>query len=218
MSNGRLGEMISKITKFMWLPFHEKINRVSFILAILKTRIYYNFIFNEIGRRSLIFKPMYIGNPQRIKIGNNTMIRSGARLEVIGADSAWKPELLIGDNVNIEQNVHIVCGSRISIGNNVSITGGVAIVDVIHPYDDVNYPVKVGSRVKCEGNYVEIGDGVFIGYGSIILPNVKIGNNSIIGAHTIVNAEVPSYCVVGGNPMRIIKEYNFELKEWIKVI
>lgn len=210
--------MIFKIAKFLRLPFHEKINRYFFILTIIKTRIYYDFVFKEIGRRSLIFKPMYIGNPQRIKIGHDTVIRSGVRLEVIGADSAWKPELSIGDNVNIEQNVHIVCGSRISIGNNVSITGNVAIVDVIHPYGDINDPIKVGNRVQCEGNYVEIGDDVFIGYGSIILPNIKIGNNSIIGAHTIVNSEVPSYCVVGGNPMKIIKRYNFELNEWIKVI
>ncbi|AQR71514.1 hypothetical protein BZG29_26705 [Janthinobacterium sp. LM6] len=209
--------MILKIVKFLNLPFHEKINRCFLMLAILKTKIYYNFVFKKIGKRSLLFKPLYIGNPQCIEIGNNTMIRSGARLEVIGESNAWEPELLIGDNVNIEQNVHIVCGSRISIGNNVSITGHVAIVDVIHPYNDIYNPIKVGDRVQCEGNYVEIGDGVFIGYGSIILPNTRIGKNSIIGAHTVVNSDVPSYCIAGGNPMRIIKKYNFELNEWVKM-
>lgn len=206
-----------KLAKFWRMSNYEKLNKFKFVFAMLKTKFYYKFFFQNIGKKSIIFNPLYFGNPDYITIGKNTLIRAGSRLEVIQDSDSSFGNLTIGDNVNIEQNVHIVCGGKIRIGNNVSITGNVAIVDVKHPHNDVYSTVKIGSRIQCKGNYIEIEDGVFIGFGSIILPNVKVGKNSVIGAHTIVNIDVPSYCVVGGNPMKILKKYDFESNEWKRI-
>ena len=55
---------------------------------------------------------------------------------------------------------------------------------------------------------VEIGDNVFVGADSVILPNVKIGTNIIIGSSSIVTRDIPDNCVAAGNPRRPIKSYN----------
>lgn len=193
------------------------LNIVGFRLARAKTRLFYGLFFGSIGRNSVVCKPLLITNPGKIFIKDFVTIRNGARLEVISTPAATTPRLTIGNNVNIEQNVHIVCGSRIDIGDDVSITGGVAIVDVVHPYDDVADHSKIGSRIQCDGNYVEIGNNVFIGFGAIIMPNVRIGRNSVIGAHAVVNHDVPDYSVAAGNPAKIVKKYCFESKKWKKL-
>lgn len=62
---------------------------------------------------------------------------------------------------------------------------------------------------------VDIEDGVFIGAGSTILPNVRIGKNSIIGANTVVTKNIPQNVVVVGNPAKIIcsvDEYTIKMK------
>ena len=53
-----------------------------------------------------------------------------------------------------------------------------------------------------------IGDNVFIGQGSIILPNTKIGNNVIIGAGSVVAKDVPDNVVIAGNPWRVLCSFD----------
>jgi acetyltransferase-like isoleucine patch superfamily enzyme len=194
----------------------EALNRAATLVARAKTRWFYRRYFASIGARSVIYQPMLIVHPEHIHLGAGVCIRKGARLETVPGHAAEAPQLVIGNNVNIEQNVHLVCGSRIIIGDNVSITGGVAIVDVSHPYQDVDDARKVGDRIACRGNYVEIGDDVFIGYGAIILPNVRIGKKSVVGAYAVVNADVPPYSVVAGNPAKVVRQYCFESKSWVR--
>ena len=55
------------------------------------------------------------------------------------------PELRIGNNVDIEQNVHIVCHHRVTIGDDVSITANCAIVDTTHAFDDLPPGTKIGG-------------------------------------------------------------------------
>jgi acetyltransferase-like isoleucine patch superfamily enzyme len=56
------------------------------------------------------------------------------------------------------------------------------------------------------GKDIIIGDGVWIGYGAIILPGVKIGKKAIIAAGAIVTKDVADYTIVGGNPAREIRK------------
>ena len=60
---------------------------------------------------------------------------------------------------------------------------------------------------------VRIGNNVFVGAGSIIMPGVTIGNNVVIGAGSIVTKDVESGCVVAGNPAKKIKNYDDFIKE-----
>lgn len=170
---------------------------------------------NKFGTKSRIYNPMLIVNHKNIAIGNNVLIRNGIRLEVVDPQS--DVVIIIGDNVNIEQNVHIVARSSIVIGDNVTITGNCSIVDVVHPYDEINPAKKIGDRISQESFPVSIGNDSFIGYGVHINPNVKIGKNCIVGANSVVTSNVPDFCVVAGAPAKIIKRYCHESQSWKKV-
>lgn len=61
------------------------------------------------------------------------------------------------------------------------------------------------SQLPFKGDIV-IGNDVWIGRESIVMPGVKIGDGSVIGAYSVVTKDVPPYCVVGGNPAKIIKK------------
>jgi acetyltransferase-like isoleucine patch superfamily enzyme len=207
----------SKIRRFLEKPFQEKVNLLETLLYRLKGALYYRRVFGSFGSGSVLFQPLLLSNPQFIHIGRNVMIRKGARLEAVISDPSTLPELRIGDNVNIEQNVHIVCHSRVTIGNDVSITGNCAIVDVTHPYMDVCNPVKIGDRVSSDRSMVEIGDKSFLGFNAIILPNVRIGRNCVVGAHSLVSRNVSDYTVVAGNPARVVRRYDPAEGKWVPV-
>jgi acetyltransferase-like isoleucine patch superfamily enzyme len=86
------------------------------------------------------------------------------------------------------------------------------------------YTLKKSFGVPDEGNLdssskgpVIIGNDVWVGYGSIILSGVKIGDGAIIGAGSIVTQDVPPYAIVGGNPARLIR-YRFSQDKIAKLL
>ena len=151
---------------------------------------------------------MLLKNYGNVQLGNHVSICQGIRIEIVYSSAGRKPELRIGDNVNIEQNVHIVCHSRILVGSNVSITGHCAIVDTTHPYQDIHDPRRIGDRILDDDSYVEIGEGSFLGFGTIVLPNVRIGRHCVIGANSCVTRDLPDYSVAAGNPATVIRLYD----------
>ncbi|WP_312420870.1 acyltransferase [Anaerospora hongkongensis] len=181
---------------------------------MLKTMLYYRIFFKSIGRKSIIRRPLLLLNTQYIDIGERVFIRDNVRLEVVCLNNKI-PQLSIGHNTNIEQNVHIICHDSLKIGRDVSITANCAIVDVTHPYNILTE--KIGTCISSETSKVIIGDGTFIGIGSVILPNVIIGKRVVIGANSVVTKDIPDYSIAVGNPARVIKRFNLETGKWEKV-
>lgn len=79
----------------------------------------------------------------------------------------------------------------------------VKILTSVHKENDLSKPVLF---CDLEFKEVVIEDGCDIGIGSIILPGVKIGEGSIVGAGAVVTKDVPPYSVVVGNPARILRK------------
>lgn len=106
-------------------------------------------------------------------------------------------------------------GEQLIIGNYCSIADGVQfLMGGEHKYDCITtYPFKVkkfGEAVEAlsKGKIV-VKDDVWIGYNSLILSGVTIGQGAVIAAGSVVVKDVPPYAIMGGNPAKIIK-YRFE--------
>lgn len=191
------------------------LNKVNSLKWKLITKFLFKRSFGFCGKNLFIQKPLYIGMPKYIFIGDNCFIRDGLRLEVV--DPQQDIVIKIGNNVNIEQNVHIVARGNITIGNNVSITAGCSIVDIIHPLQPPGTTLSYASVIEKERSDVSIGDGTMIGINSHISPGVSIGKGCVIGAHSVVTKNIPDYSICVGIPAKVIKVYNLKTNSWVRV-
>ena len=116
--------------------------------------------------------------------------------------------------------------TRLKIGHYVSISQEVKfMLDVEHYIDHIStFPFKVKVLKECpyeafsKGDII-VDDDVWIGYGSIIMSGVHIGQGAIVAAGAVVTKDVPPYAIVGGVPASVIK-YRFDeeiIKELSKI-
>jgi len=95
--------------------------------------------------------------------------------------------------------VFLDCGT-ITIGDDVMLGPKVALYAVSHPIDPTVRSYRQDFPVP-----ITIGDRVWIGGSSVICPGVTIGENSIIGAGSVVTKDIPPNVVAAGNPCRVIR-------------
>ena len=107
----------------------------------------------------------------------------------------------VGDYFYANHNLVITDGAPVTFGNNVFIGPNVCFTTAEHPLDAEQR--RRGLEIAAP---ITVGNDVWIGRESVIMPGVKIGDGSIIGAYAVVTRDVPPYCVVGGNPARFIKK------------
>ena len=142
---------------------------------------------------------------KRISIGEKTKFHDFFYLTVWGDDDD-RETITIGDNCNFGAFNHITSINRIVIGDNCLTGKWVTISDNNHGgsgFSDLKLPPIL--RKVCSKGPVIIGRDVWIGEKATILGGVNIGDGAVIGANAVVTKDVPPYCVVGGNPARIIK-------------
>jgi maltose O-acetyltransferase len=106
----------------------------------------------------------------------------------------------LGERVYFNFNCVILDCARVTIGSNVFFAPNVQVYAATHPLD------HVVRRTLEFGRAVTIGDDVWVGGGAIILPGVRVGSRSVIGAGSVVTRDVPDDVVVAGNPARVVRE------------
>lgn len=165
--------------------------------------------------------PFYIRGSKHISWGEN--FTSGVNLRV-DADPinliVSKCVLEIGNNVQVNDYVHIGAVSKVVIGNNVLIASKVYISDHNHGfYSGISQssPDMVPENRPIQALPVFIEDNVWLGEQVSVLPGVTIGKGSIIGANSVVSKSIPSNCIAVGIPARVIKKFNFNTKKWDKI-
>ena len=95
---------------------------LKWLFRLAVTQSWWRMRMGGVGHRSVLFKPLMVAGARRIHIGSRSQIRDLARLEVIDRpELGWRATLVIGDEVNIEQGVHVICQCDVKIGNRVSI-------------------------------------------------------------------------------------------------
>lgn len=195
--------MIKKIIKFIFMNRFEKHRS-----WVRNTYPYFHkFQYKHIGRKSYFLNPMFIAGMKYISMADDVGIWDGARVEMIDfwGGIQYSPELIIGNHVNIGQNLHLTCAERIVIEDNVVCSARVTITDINHDTDNCEIAVlEQGLSLKS----VTIKEGAFIGINSVIMPGVTIGKHAIVGANSVVTKDVPDYATVVGAPARIIRRKN----------
>lgn len=106
----------------------------------------------------------------------------------------------IGENFFANFNLTILDEAIVTIGDNVFIGPNVSIYTACHPID----PNERNKGIEW-AEPVTIGNNVWIGGSATILPGVKVGDNAVVGAGSVVTHDIPSNTVSAGNPARIIK-------------
>lgn len=155
---------------------------------------------------------MHILGAHCIRIGAGTHFDEHSHLtawEQTCAGGDFHPEINIGENCCFGAWNHITAINRIQIGNNLLTGKWMTITDNSHGETDFN-TLKTSPimRLVTSKGPVTIGNDVWIGDKATILPGVTIGDGAVIAANAVVTKDVPAYCVVGGNPAKIIKQAN----------
>lgn len=163
---------------------------------------------NECGKNSYMQFPFVLIGGGYIKIGKNFQAYKRLQLEAHDQHNGvcFKPQIVIGDDVHLNYDVHIGAINKITIGDGTLIASKVFITDHFHGNtrkQDLRLPPS--KRELYSKGEVCIGNNVWIGEGVAIMPNVTVGNNVIIGANSVVTKDVPNNCIAAGNPARVIR-------------
>ena len=112
-----------------------------------------------------------------------------------------------GEQIDIGADVFVNCdavmldAAPIVVGNHVDIGPGVRLLTALHPVDDHD-----ARRAGWESAApITVGDNVWLAAGVIVCPGVTIGENSVIGAGSVVTRDVPEHVLAVGNPCRVVR-------------
>jgi acetyltransferase-like isoleucine patch superfamily enzyme len=154
-----------------------------------------------------------VTSPECISIGDGVIVHEHAWLSVVAAIEGVRPSLSIGHRTSVGRMCHIACVGEVVIGRDVLISDRVFIGDTYHGYTDPDTPVL--RQPMADPEPVLIGDGAFLGIGSVILQGVTVGQRGYVAAGAVVTEDVPAGVVVVGNPARAVRRWDDAARAWI---
>lgn len=180
-------------------------------------------LFKRVGKNVIFGKNITLRHPHKISIGNNVILDENVLLDAKGDETSG---IVLGDFVTIGRNSALICKNGfIRIGSHVNITTYVNIGSGNHGRVLIGDHVEIGSfnhfsgwtyDIEKEGALpssegarsrgIRIGDLVWTGAGVILLDGVTIGRNTIVGAGSLVNKDLPPDAVVFGVPAKKIRD------------
>ena len=172
----------------LYLPEDEEIMRQQ-LLCLEKLYDYNATRPNEQEKREALLKEMFA------EIGEGCYIEPPLHANWAGA------HVHFGSNVYANFNLTLVDDTDIYVGDKVMFAPNVTVATAGHPinpelrYQAMQYNIPV-----------HIGNNVWIGANAVVLPGVTIGDNSVIGAGSVVTKDIPANVVAVGNPCRVIRE------------
>lgn len=146
---------------------------------------------SEQDKREKILKKMFA------EIGDDCYIEPPFHANWGGKNVHFGNGVYANFNLTMVDDCDIFVGNNVMFGPNVTVSAG---THPIHP--------ELRSKQAQYNIPIHIGNNVWIGANSVILPGVNIGDNSVIGAGSIVTKDIPSNVIAVGNPCRVLREIN----------
>jgi acetyltransferase-like isoleucine patch superfamily enzyme len=139
----------------------------------------------------LVFHPESIDIGDDVYVGHQTILKG-----------YYKNRMAIGSGTWIGQQCFLHSGGGLTVGKNVGIGPGVKIITSAHVEEGRD---KAILHCRIAFRPVEIEDDVDLGVGAIVLPGVRVGRGSQIGAGAVITEDVPRYAVAAGVPARVLR-------------
>jgi abequosyltransferase len=185
--------------KSLWYP-----------VANIKNR----FLFGSYGKDVYIEPGVVINRPRYIHVGDRTFIKQHTNINIHPADKKSKEGMLfLGKHVTISQGCIISVFKRIVLEDEVGMAPYACILDNTRKPTDITRPLQEQDIAV---GPVHIGEGSWLGYNVVVLPNVTIGKHCIIGALSVVKKDIPPYSVAVGCPAKVVKRYDFDRGKWVR--
>lgn len=188
-------------------------DKIILAIYVLRTKL--------IDKHVRLFRfPIDIRGRKYIDFGHRLTTGRNCRMDVF-KNSKIEKTLIFGNNVQLNDYVHIVAMDNITIGDNVLMASHVFISDNSHGCykgcDNDSNPMVPPTKRDYYTAPISIGNNSWIGEGVIIMPGVTIGEGCVIGAHSVVSRNIPNYSIAVGSPAKVIKKFDFTENKWIKV-
>lgn len=137
------------------------------------------------------------------KIGNNVWIETPFFCD-------YGEHIYIDEGTFINVNAIFLDNNSINIGKNGLIGPGVQLLTASHPLSAKERLITSNENLKTSyktfSKPIQIGDNVWIGGNTVVLPGITIGNNVTIGAGSVVTKDIPDNMLAYGNPCKIIRQ------------
>jgi acetyltransferase-like isoleucine patch superfamily enzyme len=154
--------------------------------------------------------PVSIVNPAGISIGAFVKIGSYAVLEALVPERGVT--IRIADGAYVGNFARITAVGEVVIGEEAMLGDRVYVSDTGHIYEDVAEPIKrQGLR---DGRRVEICRGAWLGIGAVVIGDVRVGENAVVGANAVVRQDVADQTVVAGNPATVVRHHDGDRWRW----
>jgi acetyltransferase-like isoleucine patch superfamily enzyme len=167
-------------------------------------------------------------NPFVHQRGRGATIRRRVRLDVLpfqpfrlGAGSTVEDFSVINNGVGpvrIGDHSRVGIGNvligPVTVGNQVILAQNVVISGLNHGYEDLTRPIR---QQPVSTREVVVEDECWIGANAVLTAGVRVGRHSVVAAGSVVTKDVPPFSVVGGNPARLLKQYDAERRAWVRV-
>lgn len=175
--------------------------------------LYFRFFLGKIGKNSILCGEIKLKNPEAIFIEDNVVVNPYAWIYCVNEKESI---VRIKKGTQIGHRFHCVSEKGVGIGEDVLIADNVFISDCNHGIE-VEHSLSFLEQKTTSKRNIEIGNGTWIGENVAII-GANIGKKCVIGANAVVTHDVDDYCIVAGNPAKVIKRYNFSTHKWERII
>ena len=172
--------------------------------------------------------PRRIIHPECMTIGDDVYLGPGSLLvankeypsPVMHAPTGtpvatYAPTIEIGHRVNATGGLQVGAARRVEIGDDVLFATNVNITDGFHGFSRVDIPYKYQPMERIAAIVIE--RGCWIGQNVVITPGVTVGEQSIVGANSVVTSSIPPFSIVMGAPARVVKRWDHGTGKWRSV-